>query len=118
MSYEFDFVDAYGTPIAVGDRVRVSRMPSEEPCPTDYGVVTSLCEPEGDADDEGRPIGIPPSVEVDFDLPGYTEEQAAEWAKKYPRLFGGQPWTAERFTGSCGYNSYECQFEEIVKVPA
>jgi hypothetical protein len=56
-------VDANERTIEVGTRVRIAGVPDDLP----HGVVTRISDPDGDADDEGRPIGINPRVFVKFD---------------------------------------------------
>ena len=69
---EFEIVDEHGRRLEVGDRVI---LPGIEPDGSDatLGRITDISDPDGDADDEGRPIGINPKVEVRFG-PGDTDE--------------------------------------------
>lgn len=122
MSYEIEYQDAYGNSLKRGDRVRMRLHPTDEPEPCDYGVITEIYDPDGDVDDEGRTIGIPPAIVVEFDIPGWTKEKVEEWQARYPSWGFGIPWTAEKFTGSdtggyyFGWESEQTYaFEDVVK---
>lgn len=59
-----------------GDEIKVgSRIDSGDPDIPHGGEVMSISEPEQDVDDEGRTKGIPPHIEVHWDIepPEYTE---------------------------------------------
>jgi len=58
MTDETQVLDANGTLLAVGSRVR---------CGDDAGTVTQITDPDGDVVDYGRTVGINPEVKVDFD---------------------------------------------------
>lgn len=68
--------DSEGTLIKVGSRVL-----DEIGLP--QGTVTSIIPLDGDADDEGRPVAIGPTVKVLFD-DGTEDEFDAHWSAKGP----------------------------------
>lgn len=109
-------IDAKGEELVEGDRVRMSCAPDQEPEPCDYGILTSI----SDCDENGV------FIVVEFDIPGWTEQQIKDFCEKYPNSLTAYrarfvPWYAEEFSGrwTGRYASYEdapFQFEEVVKV--
>ena len=73
--------DSHGTAITVGARVieypRDGVGTGDGP-PVEVGTVTAITEPDGDTDDEGRIVGIPPAVIVQYD-DGTQERWVATW---------------------------------------
>lgn len=70
---DYEYTDAHGALLQEGDRVKMAGWPwpgaAGHELREDYahGVIVSISDPDGDADDEGRTIGIPPAVKVQFD---------------------------------------------------
>ena len=66
--YDETVVDSAGNKFAVGDRVKVYGFDPENDDPKDFfGTVTHISEIDGDVDDYGRGIMIPPYVHVKMD---------------------------------------------------
>lgn len=84
MSKIFDFD---GNEIAVGTRVHMEADASAT------GTVTDISEWEGDVDDEGRSIGIPPYVGVEFDDGSTDSFITSEWE------YEGWAWDREPVAG-------------------
>lgn len=82
----FTITDFDDKPVAVGTRVCTWDADLEVPADVDavVGVVTDLGDWDGDTDDYGRTIGIPPSITVRFD-DGTTEHfTTCEWTWRNP----------------------------------
>ena len=81
MSDDYTITDFSDHEIKVGTTVRMWWDPKMEvqPGDGDFGVVTDLGEWEGDVDDEGRSIGIPPHVEVKWENGKKTHFVTSEW---------------------------------------
>jgi len=78
-------VDADGREIVVGTRVKVAGF-------DDVGFVTSISDPDGDCNDEGRAFGIAPKVAVEWQ-DGSVEEFGTEYAGSGYR--DDDPWQCE-----------------------
>ena len=78
-------VDADGREIVVGTRVKVAEF-------DDVGFVTSISDPDGDCNDEGRAFGIAPKVAVEWQ-DGSVEEFGTEYAGSGFR--DDDPWQCE-----------------------
>lgn len=74
-----EFIDSGGKPIKVGSRVRIyGYNPASDEHDTFHGVVVRTTDPDGDADEEGRPFGINPTLTVKFD-DGDEDTFTASW---------------------------------------
>ena len=60
MTPELEIFDSHKNPIKVGSKVCISGYPK------DIGRVTEVSDWDGDIDDYGKPIGIPPRISVMF----------------------------------------------------
>lgn len=74
MSYTETYTDGNGDELKVGDRVI--------DCSELLGTVKSFSDPDGDVDDEGRPISIPPYATVLFD-DGVEEQYPGHWKGRF-----------------------------------
>ena len=95
---ETKVVDANDKPIEVGSRVLIGTEI--------VWVVTQITDPDGDVDDEGRTIGIPPYVHVEWrDSLGTAQE------KDQLRTY----WTAQGWWDEGA--PYKCDDLEVVDGP-
>lgn len=60
---DMTFIDGNGVEFKVGTRVIVGDPQDAE----SYGRVRQISDPDGDVDDEGRPVYYPPRVTVQFE---------------------------------------------------
>jgi hypothetical protein len=74
VSYTETYVDGNGVELKIGDRVDAG-----DGVP---GTIRAFSDPDGDVDDEGRPINIPPYATVLFD-DGVEERYPGHWAGKF-----------------------------------
>lgn len=74
MSCTERYIDTNGVEFKVGDRVNDGRG---------SGVVESVSDPDGDVDDEGRSITIPPRALVKFD-DGEDDYFTSYWTAQGP----------------------------------
>lgn len=74
MSYTERYIDTNGNDIKIGDRVNDGQ---------DEGIILFISDPDGDVDDEGRPIFITPRAKVRFDN-GEDEIYYSYWLGRFP----------------------------------
>lgn len=74
----YNYVDAKGNTIKAGDRVRIVMPPMKVDFATE-GKVISISDPDGDTNDYGRVVAIPPQIEILFD-DGDTDTYVMSWA--------------------------------------
>jgi hypothetical protein len=85
-----EYLDANENPIKKGDRVRIANLDKRDIGDSEfYGTITGISDPDGDVDDEGRSIGIPPRVTILFDDGGEESFNGFIPSKYYSELAYG-----------------------------
>jgi hypothetical protein len=108
------YTDANGLEINVGDCVKMAGWPWADVPTSEHtaltlagepltpfeacGRVTAIDDPDGDVDDEGRSVAIPPRVSVRFD-DGTTDRYSGHWL------------------GSWGDEDAPFEFEDLERIP-
>jgi hypothetical protein len=64
---EETYVDAKGNEIVQGDRVRIAGLDDYSGDPSPFGEIVELLPADGDVDDYGRSVLVPPTITVKFD---------------------------------------------------
>jgi hypothetical protein len=91
-----EYLDANEDEIKKYDRVRcVGLKETEKGNDQYYGIIREISDPDGDVDDEGRSIGIPPTITIHFNDGSEDTFSGYVPSKYYPALAYGHEFDEE-----------------------